>query len=197
MQSALRYSGVVNISARLLIVATSLFLSGCGKDLGTYGLEMVGVASDVPIPTKTAAQYDQFVEIVLSSNTSLTAISEELDAVYVDADFCPLRKTKGVITFGPFDENGLDLGLPSAASAMQPDIDGKFRYRIYLPIAYRAKQAARPGQIQLPTYDLRETDRDLCVQLFAPRYNIVQSRSNIIRVPASAISKAQRRAASP
>lgn len=195
--TSLRYESGVKISTRLFIVATLLLLSGCSQNLGSYGLETVSVTSDVPIPAETAAHYGRFVEVILSSNTSLTAISEELDAVYVGADFCPLRDPNGVITFGPFDATGLDLGLPSAAPAMQPDSDGKFRYRIYLPIAYRAKQVTQPGQIQLPTYDLRETESDLCLQLFAPGYNIIQSRSNIIRVPASVISEAQRRATSP
>jgi len=181
---------IVRMSTRLSIVLATLILSACGQNLGTYAVEAVRVTTDVPLRAETAAHYGHFLEVRLASRTSLTALADEIDGVYVDADFCPLRNPDGVIAFGPFGDDGEDLGLSSVAPALRPSADGDFHYRIYVPIAYRSEPATKPGQIQLPTYDLRTTKRDLCLRLFAPGYNIIKSRSETVRVPANVISSA-------
>ena len=160
-------------------------------------MDAVHVIEDVPIRAETAPHYGQFVEVRLTSKTNLTALADDIDGIYVDADFCPIRDTIGVIAFGPFSKEGDDLSVPSATPALSPNADGKFEYRIYVPIAYRAKQVTRPGRTQLPTYDLRETDRDLCLRLFAPGYNVIASRSQTVRIPSKAISTAMSRASLP
>ena len=141
---------------------------------------------------KPSSSYEEFLEIRLISDMSITSLDNAIDGLYVDADFCPLRDKNGLIAFGPFSESGDDLSLPSAASVLQPDTDGHFHYRIYFPVAHRAQTATRPGQIQLPTYDLREADSVVCMRLFAPSYNLIKSRSNTIKVPASMIAQALR-----
>lgn len=180
----------VRMSARLSIALATLLISGCGQNLGTYAVGAVRVTTDVPLSAETAAQYGDFLEVRLASKTNLTALADGIDAVYVDADFCPLRNPDGVIAFGPFGDGGEDLGVPSVAPALRQSADGDFHYRIYVPIAYRAGPATKPGQIQLPRYDLRETKRDLCLRLFAPGYNILKSRSETVRVPANVIFRA-------
>lgn len=134
--------------------------------------------------------YGQYLEIRVASKTSLTSIGKKVDAIYVDADFCPLRNRDGLIAFGPFSDDGRDLSLPSDAGALHAGKDGLFRYRFYVVVSYTAQRAASPGQLQLPTYDLREAKRDLCLQLFAPGYNVIKSRSDTIRVPADMVSAA-------
>lgn len=188
---------MVTMPAQFFIPLILLLLTGCGQNLGAYSVEAVNVTSDVPMAAETAAQYGQFVEIRLSSETSLTAFDNNvIDAVYVDADFCPLSEEKGVIAFGPFSANGDDLGLPSASAPLRRSADGKFQYRIYLPLAYQAARATKLGQPRLPTYDLRKIKVDLCLQLFAPGYNVIQSRSETIKVPAKLILAAQKEGAS-
>ncbi len=181
------------MSAWFAVVLATPLLSGCGQNLGAYAVEAVEVTTDVPLRAETAARYRRFLEVRLASRTSLTEFADEIDGIYVDADFCPLRNPDGVIAFGPFGGDGEDLGVPSAAPALRPSADGDFHYRVYLPIAYRANRATKPGQIQLPTYDMRETRRDLCLRLFAPGYDIIKSRSETVTVPADLISRALER----
>jgi hypothetical protein len=151
-----------------------------------------------PAPEVAAqADYGPLLDIRLTSKTSLTALGEKLDAVYADADFCPLHNAHGLIAFGPFGDDGQDLRLPSAAPAQKPDTRGLYHYRIYVVVAYRARRVAERGQMQLPTYDLRATDRDLCFRLFAPGYNIMKSRSDTIPVPRSLLSEALAKGDSP
>jgi hypothetical protein len=179
--------------ARLSLLLALLLLSGCGQNLGAYDVEEVRLTTDVPLRSDTAAHYGQFLEVHLTSKTSLTALADEIDGidgVYVDADFCPLRNEDGVIAFGPFSDDGKDLGLPSSAPALRSASNGWFHYRIYVPIAFRAEPTTKPGQIQLPTYDLRTTRSDLCLRFFAPGYNITRSHSEPITVPAKLISEA-------
>ena len=193
-------ANTVRTSPRLSFSLATLLISGCGQNLGAYAVEAVRVTTDVPLRADTAAHYGQLLEVRLRSKTSLTALADEIDGVYVDADFCPLHNAHGVIAFGPFGDDGDDLGLPSAAPALRSGADGDFHYRIYVPVSYRAEPATKPGQLQLPTYDLRGTKRNLCLRLFAPGYNIIKSRSETIRVPADVISRAlerEPRASSP
>ena len=153
-------------------------------------MESARLATEAPLRDATSSSYGEFLEVRLVSNTSLTSLADEIDGLYVDADFCPLVDRNGVIAFGPFSDGGDDLGLPSAAPALRPGADGRFQYRIYIPVAHHAQTATPPGQAQLPTYNLRETDGALCLRLFAPGYNLIKSRSDTVTVPADLISTA-------
>lgn len=176
----------------LSVVLGTLLLTGCGQYLGSYILESARVVTAMPDSHlgQPSPPYGQYLEIRVASKTSLTSIGKKIDAVYVDADFCPLRNRDGLIAFGPFSDDGRDFSLPSEAGALHAGSDGFFRYRLYVVVAYTAQRVANPGQVQLPTYDLRGTTRDLCLRLFAPGYNLIKSRSDTITVPAKMISAA-------
>lgn len=179
-----------------LALVNLLALTGCGQYLGSYAVEQVRVVKVIP-PSELgppSPSYGRYLEIGLASKTNLTAIGQKVDAVYVDADFCPLSNRNGLIAFGPYDDYERDLGLPGSARPLKPGKDGLFRYRLYVVVSYRAKQATQPGQLQLPTYNLMGSDRDLCLRLFAPGYNLIKSRSGTIRVPADLVSSAVRAA---
>jgi hypothetical protein len=181
----------VTIAARLsAAISAALVLIGCGQYLGEYTAVSALIATHVPLSSETSSSYGQFLEIRLVSDTSVTSLAGEIDGLYVDADFCPLRNSNGLIAFGPFSDSGDDLGLPSAAPALRTGADGRFYYRIYIPVAHHAHAATRPGQFQLPTYDLRQTQGAVCLRLFAPGYNLINSRSDVVMVPAEMISTA-------
>ena len=168
----------------------ALSVAGCGQPLGVYDVEGVEVVSRLPAPFDAKVQpgYDQYLEVRVRSKTSLTAIGDKVDGVYIDADFCPLKDPQGVIALGPVSNDGHDLGLPSSATALHPDSDGLFHYRFYIPVSYRARAVKVSGQIQLPTYDLRTANRDVCMRLFAPGYHLIASRSEMIAIPAATIA---------
>jgi hypothetical protein len=176
----------------LSLVLWSLLLTGCGQYLGSYTAESARVVTEVTDSHfgQPSPPYGQYLEVRVASKTSLTSIRRKVDGVYVDADFCPLRNRNGLIAFGPFSDDGRDLSLPSDAGSLHAARDGLFRYRLYVVVAYTAQRETSPGQLQLPTYDLRGAKRDLCLRLFAPGFNLIRSRSGTISVPADMISTA-------
>jgi hypothetical protein len=183
----------------ILVLATLLPVTGCGQYLGDYAVEDVRVVPDIP-PSHAGSPspgYGAYLEVRLASKTNLTSIPPNVDAVYVDADFCPLRNGNGLIAFGPYSDDKQDLGLLSDAKPASAGRDGLFRYRLYVAVAYRAQRVTEPGQLQLPTYDLEANNRDLCLRLFAPGYDLIKSRSETIRVPAAMVALALKRASVP
>ncbi|RPF71499.1 hypothetical protein [Aurantiacibacter spongiae] len=180
-------ASIMKLPVRIAVLSVACLLAGCGQNLGTYAVESVHIATSPPVRAKTAAYYGEFLEIRLRSETNLTALADAVDSVYVHADFCPLSNPRGLIAFGPYSGNGDDLGLLSASPVLQPGTDDAFHYRVYVPVAHREVRPETSGQVRLPTYDLRETKDDLCLRLFSPGYNITDSRSKTIRVPAKMI----------
>jgi len=184
---------------RLTLALTSLLLTACGQHLGSYAVQQARVVTQIP-PSHLGSpspSYGQYLEIGIASKTSLTSIGGNVDAVYVDADFCPLSNRNGLIAFGPYGDDGQDLGLPRDAKPLRAGTDGLFRYRLYVVIAYTAQRATASGQLPLPTYNLKGSNRDLCLRLFAPGYNLIKSRSETIRVPAEIVSSALKGAPAP
>jgi len=180
-----------------LAVASLLPLTGCGQHLGSYAVEQVRVVTEIPQSFfSPSPSYGRYLEIRVASKMSLTSIGRNV-AVYIDADFCPLRNRNGLIAFGPYSNDEEDLGLPGDATALKAGRDGLFRYRLYVSVAYGGQRPTGPGQLQLPTYDLKLSNRDLCLRLFAPGYNLIKSRSETIRVPAEMVSTALKEAPAP
>jgi hypothetical protein len=172
--------------------ASCVLLSGCGQYLGDYSLEKVAGERELPSSfPKDAQSYGRFVAITLASRTSLTAIGDKLDGVYVDADFCPLKDPHRLVALGPVSEDGSDLSLPSAAAKLKPQADGRFRYRIYLVAAHPVPgvQYSKTA-MEWPRYDLLSANRDVCVRLFAPGYNLTPSKSQTVTIPAKLIAAA-------
>lgn len=170
-------------------------LAACGEYLGEYQVEnverTVGLPPDVSNNRQWAEQ--EFLRIELSSATSLTALAEEpsdIDGIYVYSGFCPIRDPNGLSVFGPADEHGNDLWVPSDADPLQAHTDGRYRIILYLQTSRARVEARRPGQIILPAYDLREQDQDICMQLAAPGYHLIASRSSVIEVSITAIRRA-------
>jgi hypothetical protein len=175
-----------------LALMSLLSLTGCGQHLGSYAVEEARVVTEIPQSHfgSPSPSYGRYLEVRFASKTSLTSVGRKVDAVYVDSDFCPLRNRSGLIAFGPYGNDGQDLGLPGDANALKSGRDGLFRYRVYVVVAHRGQRAVGHGQLQLPTYDLKGSNRDLCLRLSAPGYNLIHSRSETIRVPAELVSSA-------
>ena len=185
-------------SQRLMVLLVAVLpLVGCGQYLGSYTVEEAHVVTEIPkshqgSPTPS---YGQYLEIGLASKTSLTSVRRDVTALYVNADFCPLRNDNGLIAFGPYSDDAQDLSEPHDARPLKAASDGLFRYRLYVVVSYKAQRVTQPGQLQLPTYDLNRSNRDLCLKLFAPGYNLTGGLSDTIRVPARMISAALKRSA--
>lgn len=169
-----------------------LLLSGCGQYLGDYSVEKVEVVRVLPasFPIDTQS-YGKFLAVTLVSTTSLTALGDKASAVYVEADFCPLQDPGGFVALGPVSEDGRDLSIPSVTAQLKPHKDGRFRYGIYLVPAH-----PMPGvqysktAMERSRYDLGEANRDICVRLFVPGYNLIPSKSETVTIPAKLIKAA-------
>ncbi|MEH6683243.1 MAG: hypothetical protein V7664_01975 [Qipengyuania sp.] len=167
-------------------------LSSCGQPLGEYEIEAVTLTDEAPmLEGVRAPDYGRLLKIELSSETSLTAISDQIDGVYALADFCPFSDRYYLTTFGPFSGHDADLGVPSFAEPLVRGSDGKFHYNVYIVpshpmpgIEYHRAASARE------TYNLEADNRDICIRLDAPGYDIIRSESEIVRVPYEDISGA-------
>jgi hypothetical protein len=172
--------------------AACLLLSACGQYLGDYSLEKVEVVRELPRSfPKDAQGYGKYLAITLSSKTNVTALGDEVSAIYANADFCPMRDGDQLVVLGPVSETGESLRIPSIAANLKPGRDGRFRYSIYLVPAHpmpgiRYSETA----LQAPRYDLRSANHDVCVRLFAPGFNITPSRSGTVTIGAKLIETA-------
>ena len=123
---------MLSVKKRLVLCCT-MWASACGQPLGEYHVEKITLVADRPAPLgDLATDYGRYLTIELSSDTSLTAISDGIGAVYAHADFCPFSDPYLLTTFGPFSSDGSDLGVPSMAASMQPGADGRYRYQVFI-----------------------------------------------------------------
>ncbi len=180
------------------ICTIALLTSSCGPPLGDYTVENVRLVRELPAPFRSeiGPGYTEFLELQLASATSLTALRDKLDAVYVHSEFCPFDDDHGVIVLGPVSEDGRDLVAPSRVPDLRADSGGRFHYRLFLVVGHRARPSRVPDQT-LPTYDLRKDNRDICLRLSSPGYYLRPSRSGPIRIRANLIADALRNAAAP
>lgn len=182
----------MQIAKWLLMVGVSVSLSSCGQPLGNYEVEAVTLTGEAPMPVGARTpSYGRYLKIELSSETSLTAISDQIDGVYAHADFCPFSDRYFLTTFGPFSGHDDDLGVPGLAEPLERGSDGKFHYNVYLvpsdpmpDIEYNRTSSA------LESYDVASGNRDICLRFDAPGYNIIESKSATIRIPYKSISDA-------
>ncbi|MDG5748728.1 hypothetical protein P8Q88_11145 [Qipengyuania sp. XHP0207] len=182
----------MQLAKLLVIMGASFTISSCGQSLGNYEVEAVTLTGEAPMPEGgRAPSYGRYLKIELSSETSLTAISDQIDGVYAHADFCPFSDPYFITTFGPFSSHDADLGVPSFAEPLVRGSDGKFHYNVYIvpnhpmpDIEYSRAASAREN------YDLRSGSRDICLRFDAPGYDIIKSRSETVRIPYKKISEA-------
>lgn len=167
-------------------------IAGCGQPLGEYQIEAVRVVTEAPLPEGVrATPFGRYLKVTLSSETSLTAISEEIDGVYAHADFCPFTDRYSLTTFGPFGSNDEDLGVPNVVNPMKKDSDGKFHYTVFIvPEHPMANVEYSETALNRESYNLGVADRDVCLRLDAPGYNIIPSKSEVVRIPRQTIKAA-------
>jgi hypothetical protein len=172
-------------------------LGGCGQYLGDYQVESVRLVRELP-RAYPVTPYPEYFEIELSSEVDLSAPEAEVEAVYPEADFCPLRDSEGVIVLGPVTDEGQDLVEQFLTRRMRRQPDGRFHYRLFVVAAHPMPGVGYIGEMmERPRYDLRPGRRDLCLRLFTPGYNLIPSRSGTIRVPSTLLLRAAGAHANP
>lgn len=186
---------MIRPSTLALGIGALVALSSCGQPLGAYEVDRVQL---VPSMTLTADGHDpgygQYFQIDLVSTTDLDAFTRG-DAVYADADLCPLRDRNGLVAFGP----GADLRDVTSSEigeiADNPRrSDGRYGYRVYIVAAHPMPGVDYSASwADQQKYDLRTTDRDVCIRFHVPGYDLLPSRSHEIRVPAGRFVEAARR----
>ena len=182
-------------SLRCAVFAASLLcLLSRGDHFGNYDVLDARLVDAIPCAAMDGAASrpgSEYIEVDLTSRTSLQ--SKQTGAgLYVLADFCPFEDEWDVIAFGPTDRSGQPVENWRRINPMQSDRRGRYQYRIYLAPSAPERQSVRHGAPPHPAYDLRRDQRDVCVRFFVPGYNIIASRSNTIRIPATLIAAALR-----
>lgn len=168
-------------------------LAGCGDHLGSYEVEEVRLVDRLPqhetldLPPRP---YPEFLRIELSSETDLNAV-ETGPGLYADADFCPFRDPYRLIALGPVAGDELAVENWRRGRALERDRrDGRYHYVVYLVPSSPPRNFRGDSEAPIPGYDLRRELRDLCLRFFVPGYNIIPSRSDVVRVEAGAIAEA-------
>jgi hypothetical protein len=177
----------------ILTLAGSAILASCGQPLGEYEIEAIDVTDGAPMPLGVRSpSYGQFLRIELSSEISLTAISDNIDGVYAHADFCPFSDSYSLSTFGPFSSDNTDLGVPSSAQPLQRGPDGKFHYNVFIVPAHPMPGVTySKSALEREPYDIWADGRDVCLKFDAPGYNIFPSESRMIRISYEQIEAAR------
>ncbi len=169
----------------LFAVAATPALSGCGERLGSYEV------GDVRLVTKAPSElgiqdnpppYSEFVRIDLTSEFNLTD-AETGPGLYTDADFCPVEDWGRMIAFEPLDaemrpvEDWKREGAPARRHK-----DGRYHYSVYLVPSSGPRKPYSNAENTYAGYDLRQSERDVCLRFFVPGYNITKSASDTIRI---------------
>jgi hypothetical protein len=178
------------VRAAALAFVMSFLPSGCGDHLGAYRIIDVRVVRQFPegdeIDTPSPP-YPEYLRIELSSETNLNAMDTGA-GLYVHADFCPRPGLDRMIAFGPLaSDQGPVENWRRAQALTQDPRDGRYHYFIYLVPSSPPRRRFTNSSDVLPGYDLRVARRDLCLRLYVPGYNIIPSRSNVVRIRAATL----------
>ena len=202
----------LTVVAVLSVVA---LVAGCGEYLGDQRFERVRLVTSKPrgsMDVKGSTDlYGRYLEVEFSSETNLTPVGART-SLYVAADLCPIRDRHRIWAFGPYadgkevaDDNGeLVERLPGKADdrlydyvrgpvkALKPNpLDGRYHYTAYLlPSHPMPGIEYSSSSLEMPHYNLATEARDVCLRLFAPGYNLTESRSSTVIIPASTIAAA-------
>jgi hypothetical protein len=175
----------------------ALFLTACGDHLGTYDLEevrQVEAAPAIAVDGRKTPSASRYFKIQLSSGTNLYAANTG-PGLYTDADFCPLRDPNRLIAFGPIASDGKAVEDYKREDALKPGPDGRYHYFVYLASSSARRKLFDNSEDFMPAYDIGQRPKDVCIRFFVPGYNIVPSRSDIMRIPANKLVAAARKGA--
>ena len=173
-------------------MALAFGVGGCGDHLGEYRLEDVRTVQQIPaeaLDYKRRPDTSRYIRVELSSLASLYAANTG-PGLYTDADFCPLRDPYRLIAFAPLATDGKPVEDSKRDEELKPQRDGRYHYFVYLASNSPRRKLWDNSKDFVPAYDLRQGGRDVCVRFYVPGYNIIKSRSDIVRIPAKAIAEA-------
>lgn len=160
-------------------------LSGCGERLGRYEVGDIRLVTDAPSELgiqENPPPYREFIRIELISEFNLST-AETGGGLYADADFCPVEDWGRMIAFEPLDAEGRPVedwkraGVPALRHK-----DGRYRYSVYLVPSSGPRKPYSNAENTYAAYDLRRSERDVCLRFFVPGYNITKSVSDTIKV---------------
>ena len=179
---------------RLPPLLACLALAGCGDHLGTYQVDEVRLVAAVPEVALDGREGrpGPALEIALSSPFSLHA-ADTGAGLYVEADHCPLRDHHRLLAFGPLSEDGQAVEEWKRTVPLRPDPGALYHYLIYVPLRSAERRPYSNSPELVAAYDLAAKPRELCLRLFVPGYDLIASRSDLIRVDAAQVAAAVRK----
>ena len=183
------------IAMQKALLLLTLMLGGCGDYLGEYRLERVRLVDTVPLVARYGMNYPRstkYLRIEVSSNVSLYAANTG-PGLYADVDYCPLNNPDRMIAFGPLAADDKAVESWKRNSILRPDSgDRRYHYFVYVAASSAARKLFMNSTDEIPAYDLRRPEDDVCLRFHVPGYNIIPSRSDKVKVPARDIEAAVR-----
>jgi hypothetical protein len=177
----------------LFPLPAALALVGCGDRLGTYEVGDVRLVTEVPSELgiqENPPPYREFVRIELTSKFNLTT-ADTGAGLYVDADFCPVADWGQMIAFGPLDAEDIPVkDWRRNDKPVRRHEDGRYHYTVYLVPSSKPRKPYSNASNTFSGYDLRRSEKDVCLRFFIPGYNITTSASDTIKVPRRKLKEA-------
>lgn len=177
------------------LIATSLAtvaLAGCGPSLGSYEVtdvqqvDVVPETEDFVMPGKSG-EFGPFLQIDLRSDFDLAAdVVGDTYALKID---CGMSGKEDRMIFGPFAAGDPPTELYDSRPSVKRDAQGLARYVVFLPVTTDDRQG-HSGAAMQPGYDVVAVPGDLCLKIIQTGYFITESRSDTIRIPATAVQNA-------
>jgi len=133
-------------------------LTACGPDLGEPTFQDVSWSETLPKSVSHTRKDDGYLVLRFRSEADLNG--EELNALYAKGSLCPWDRDESIPILGPFSVGSEPQYLPLF------DYDGKAHqeYLVYVPISGEVYGGLKNGRWPvIGQYDLRQTERDLCV----------------------------------
>ena len=168
-------------------------LVACGVHLGDYKVQDVRLVREMPLgdeQSRPNPPYPRYLRVELASTASLYT-AHTGPGLYTEADFCPFDDGDRIIAFGPQATDGHAVeGWKRNAPLKRDKRDGLYHYFVYIvPASPTRKLFANSGS-EVAGYDVFSQRKPICIQFFVPGYNITDSRSNMIEIPAEAVLQA-------
>ena len=183
--------------SRTFLSAVSLMmlcgLMACGARLGDYKVQDVRLVREMPLGdehSRPNPPYSRYLRVELASTASLYALHTG-PGLYTKADFCPFDDGDRIIAFGPQTTDGHAVeNWKGNAPLKRDERDGLYHYFLYIVPASPARKLFANSGSEEASYDIFLQRKPICIQFFVPGYNITASQSNMIEIPAEAVTHA-------
>lgn len=163
--------------------------AGFVQSLGEYEVKGVEFVPEMP-PFGHDWEKARYLKVELDSSHRLS-IGYPTYWIGSASDYCPLKSDFGLVSLGPIDDRGVQIGRVAGEGSPRKSADGRFHYQVFVVPAHPMPGLTYNSGWKRAPYDLISDARDICLQIIGGDHDDVFARSSVIRVSFEQIRKAQ------